>query len=138
MSLRDQLQAIRDEHGALDAALVVDTARDVGHPLHARFEWDDTVAGHRYRLHQAGQLLRVVRLPVDPARPRDLRAFVAVTRDDSRRGDYVPTEEAMADPFTRKLVLDQMRREWLLFKRRFDDMEEFSSMVLTDLLGEVS
>jgi hypothetical protein len=48
-AIRDQLQSIYDEQGVLTPALVVETARDENHPLHASFEWDDGIAGEKYR-----------------------------------------------------------------------------------------
>ena len=133
MSLRDHLRAIHDEHGTLTAALVVDVARHPDHPLHSRFEWDDTVAAEKWRLEQAGQLLRVVKMPADPSRPADLRAFVAVKGKDSHRAEYVPTEDALADEFTRTLVLRDMEREWKALKRRYQHMQEFAAMVAADI-----
>ncbi len=138
MNLRDHLQAIRDERGALTPALVVDTARDPEHPLHSRFDWDDTVAAEKWRLEQASQLLRVVKLPADPSRPGDLRAFVAVKGQDSHRADYVPTEEALLDEFARKLILRDMEREWRLLKRRYEHMREFADLILSDLQEKAS
>ncbi len=133
MSLLDQLTAIRDERGSLTPALVVDAARDPEHPLHSRFEWDDGVAAEKWRLEQASQLLRVVKLPPDPARPSDLRAFVAVKGKDSHRAEYVPTETAMADEFARRLVLADMEREWKALRRRYQHMAEFAQLVLRDV-----
>jgi predicted RNA-binding protein YlxR (DUF448 family) len=133
MSLLDHLTAIRDERGTLTPALVVDVARDPEHPLHSRFEWDDSVAAEKWRLEQASQLLRVVRLPADPSRPNDLRAFVAVKGKDSHRAEYVPTQEAMADEFARRLVLADMEREWKALRRRYQHMAEFAQLVLRDV-----
>lgn len=138
MSLLSELQAIRDERGELTPALVVETARDPEHPLHSRFEWDDSVAAEKWRLEQASQLLRVVKLPADPSRPDDLRAFVAVKGKDSHKADYVPTEEALADEFVRKLVLRDMEREWRLLKRRYEHMREFADLILSDLQEKAS
>ena len=132
-NLRGLLQDIRDQHGALTPVLVVDAARDPEHPLHSRFDWDDTSAGHKYRLAQAGALLRVAVLPKTPRQAHDLRAFVAVKGKDSHRADFVPTEAAMGDEFTRRLVLADMEREWRALKRRYQHMVEFSQLVLTDL-----
>ena len=133
-ALREQLQAIRDEHGTLTPALVVDVARDPEHPLHPRFEWDDSTAAERWRIEQAGQLLRVTYRPL-PGKPTDLRAFSAVKGEDSPTSDYVPTEDVLANPFTRELLLRQMKRDWQTFKRRYDHMSEFASFV-TDQLEE--
>lgn len=135
-NLRNQLQAIRDEHGILTPALVVDVARDPEHPLHSRFEWDDTIAASKWRLEQAGQLLRVT-FVFDGKKPRDLRAFVAVKGEDSHTSDYMPSREAMENPFTRELVLRSMKRDWLTFKRRYDHMVEFAAFI-REQLGEES
>lgn len=137
-TLLDQLQAIRDQYGRLDDEAIVETAADPDHPLHSRFDWDDSVAGHKWRLEQAGKLLRAVHLPPEPGRPEDLRAFMRVQGEGTRKGDYVPTQEAMADEFTRKLVLRDMEREWRLLKRRYEHMKEFAAMVAADMQGEVS
>lgn len=132
-TLLTHLTAIHDEFGTLTPELVVDTARDPSHPLHTRFEWDDSTAAEKYRHIQAGDLLRVVKLPADPSRPGDLRAFVAVKGKGSHRAEYVPTERAMADEFTRKLVLAEMEREWKALKRRYQHMAEFAQVVTADL-----
>lgn len=133
MSLLATLTAIHEEHGALNPVLLVELAADPNHPLHDRFEWDDTEAAQRWRLEQAGQLLRVVKLPMTPDRPRDLRAFVAIKGAESHRSEYIPTEAAMSNEFTRRLVLADMEREWKSLRRRYQHMTEFADMVRTDL-----
>lgn len=58
---RDELQRIKEENGEkLIPDEVVTAAADRESPLHLYFEWDDSVAGHQYRLTQARQLIRVV------------------------------------------------------------------------------
>ena len=104
MSLRDVLQALYDERGKLTPALVVDVARDPDHVLHNRFEWDDSVAGERYRRDQAHELIRSVRVNYVSARteePLSIRAFQAVKDPDDTDGRkyvYVPTEAMVQDP----------------------------------------
>lgn len=136
--LHNELLAIRERHGRLTPELVLDEARDPNHRLHSHFTWDDGEAAERWRLTQAAGLLRAVKVAVDPSRPADLRAFVAVRGADSHRSDYVPVEEAMADDFTRRLVLRTMEREWKTLRRRYKDMSEFAELVLRDLRDEVS
>lgn len=122
------LTGIRDSRGSLTPEVVLEEATDPGHPLHSRFEWDDSAAGHAYRLLQAGQLLRVVKIS-DPAAPADLRAFTAVKQAESHRSEYVPTGEALADPFTRQLILREMEREWRTFQRRWQHMAEYADLI---------
>lgn len=135
-NLRDQLLAIREKHGYLDPAIVVEEARDKRHPLHARFEWDDKVAGEAYRRQQAHELIQVVRKPYDgPNGPKDVRAFIAVPRPDSKQPAYEPVEEVMQDEMTRKIVLAQMEREWRTLQARYGDLVEFGDLIREALAG---
>jgi len=54
------LNTLYQKNGRLTAALVVKAASKEGSPLHSYFEWDDTVAGARYRMEQARDLIRSV------------------------------------------------------------------------------
>lgn len=131
-SLIDQLTTIREEHGVLTPALLVDVARDPAHPLHSRFEWDDSVAAEKWRHEQAGQLLRVT-FRLNPEKPVDLRAFTAIRGDDTPTSDYVPTRDVAANPFLAELMLRQMKRDWQVFKRRYDHMAEFVAFVQEEI-----
>lgn len=136
-TLVDQLMAVREEHGCLNAELLVDLAKDKKHPLHSRFEWDDKVAGHKYRLEQAGQLLRVTFKPA-PGRPIELRAFMAVRGEETPRSEYVPTEEAFADPFLREVSLRAMKRDWKSFESRYKHHAEFADFIRGQVEGAAS
>lgn len=136
-TLIDHLNTIRDERGTLTPALIVEVAADPQHPLHHRFEWDDTAAAHKYRLTQAAQLLRVTYRPL-PDKPTDLRAFSVTRQADTGASEYVPTEEVLADPFARELLLRQMKREWLAYKRRYEHMAEFAAYIRTQIEGETA
>lgn len=65
--------------GPLTAKSVVDAARKDSSPLHECFTWDDSLAAERYRLAEAGELIRSVQV-VYPSQPeiraRSIRAHV--------------------------------------------------------------
>lgn len=130
MSVRDQLEAIREKHGYLDPQLVVDEARPKAHPLHDRLDWNDKSAGEAYRREQAHALIRSVRVAyVANDRPMSARAYLAVPRPEHKQPTYEPTEEVMRDEFTRTLVLSQMEREWRAMQARYGDLIEFGDMI---------
>lgn len=133
MTLTEILMGIYREHGELTARLVVDAARPTQSPLHGRFEWDDDVAGDLYRLEQARGLIRSVKLRYGDESDlpsHHVRRFVNVAyRDDTPHATYMPTEEAMADDVTRQIVLRQMKREWVTFKRKYDAYVEFGELI---------
>lgn len=132
-NLREVLGAIRAKRGVLTQEIVVEEASDPTHPLHHRFTWDDTEAAHKWRLHEAGNLLRVT-YSTDVGNKRvDLRAFWVTPRSDGRGSTYEPIEEVIQDPISRELMLRQMRRDWQNFKRRYQHMQEFADEVRGDL-----
>lgn len=133
-NLRDQLLGIRAERGMLTPEIVVDEARPDEHPLHSRFEWNDTVAAEKWRREQAADLIRSVKITYSDKhdRPAEVRAFVVV-RGESPNADYQPTEEAMADPFTSKILLAEFQREWKSFKARYDRLAEFAEIIRRDV-----
>lgn len=133
--LRTELLKIREEHGKLTPALVVQVARDEDHPLHSHFEWDDTVAAERYRLHQARQVIATVRVVYQRA-DGDLskvREFHSVRMPEGRT--FEPVDEIVRDPLLKTIVLRQMERDWRQLKLRYEHFEEFAALVLGDLGG---
>lgn len=135
MDLRSELQSIYDQHKRLTPALVVDAAREPEHPLHSRFEWNDAVAGEAWRRQQAHELIRSVRVVYreadESSSEKSVRAFHAVRKEDGHV--YEPVDKVAADDFTRRLVLQDMEREWKALHRRYQDFEEFTALVRRDL-----
>jgi hypothetical protein len=135
VSVATELDAIYQGRGQLTPRVVVDVARDPGHPLHTQFEWDDSVAGEKYRQTQAAQLIRSVRV-VEPVGDRDqvrVRAWHSVPRPDGRT--YVPAEDVRQDEFTRQLVLQAAEREWRALYARYKHLDAFLAVVRQDLAG---
>ena len=113
------LRAIEDATGRLTPEIVVNVAHDPEHPLHDRFEWDDSIAGPKYRESQARRLIKSVMIEVktetvrissvaylrDPARPTNQQGYrsiryLAVEPDEAH--------QALAEEFAR--VAAHMRR----------------------------
>lgn len=135
---RDVLLSIREEHGRLTPRIVLEEARAAEHPLHSRFEWDDAIAGDKYRLAQAHDLITALKVkyaPADDAKPERLgRAFHAVRDAEGPEPyRYEPAETVAADPLMTKLVLADMEREWRALFHRYKQFSEFAVLVRGDL-----
>jgi hypothetical protein len=139
-SLREELEAIWQERKAISPAIVVDVARDEAHPLHTRFEWNDTEAGERFRLIQAAALIRSVRViyKTDESTGEESRrrAYVS-TGLPTRPSEYLPTDEALANPLTYQLVLRSFERAILALKRQYGHLKEYEAMVQALALDRV-
>lgn len=62
---KDQIAAIEKieaENDEIAADLLKEEAREVDHPWHKSFEWDDAIAGERYRTEQARAIIRRFRV----------------------------------------------------------------------------
>lgn len=141
MGLLESLQEIHDAHGELSADLVVTVASDPEHPLHGRFEWDDTAAAHQYRLAQASGLIRSVHIRREIAEGRTIkiRAFVSRQELDGNPedaqpvGHYLPVEEVLQSDLLATAWFRSLERDWKALKRRAGDCKEFAAMVAADI-----
>jgi hypothetical protein len=134
VNLRTALQNIYNDRGGLTPALVVDEARPVKSALHSRFEWDDTVAGEKWRLEQAAELIRsvkVVRATKGEVAP-GVRSWV-VDREKPAPRSYEPVEDILADPMRRRMLLAAFRRDWEAFEARYSRLEEFATTIQASL-----
>ena len=87
------IAALEAKHGRTDVADLVADAADPAHPAHFSFEWDNTIAGHQWRLVQARKII-VFKIEVTsvPNSPVVTRPNVVSVRDVSTGArSYVST-----------------------------------------------
>lgn len=142
MSIQEQLTDIYQQHGRLTPDLVVDVAADPEHPLHKRFDWDDTEAARKWRLNQAGALIRSVNVIIERrenSTPIYVRAFISETDigrgkdEEPDTGAYLPVEEVVSNDVLKSAWFRSLERDWQRLRRRAGDSKEFAQMVLTDV-----
>lgn len=134
-SLRDALQRIYDTEGTLTPKVVVESARPDDAPLHDRFEWDDGIAGERYREVQAAELIRSVTVTFQQAAQREktqVRVFHHVETADAGP-HYVPLSELSNDDYLRRQVLDRANREWKTLYSRYQGLSGWLDVVRRDI-----
>ena len=119
--------------GRLIAEDLVAEAADPSHPMHGRFEWDNNVAGHQYRLVQARQIIRAVRIRTAPDAPKDLREWWALREDNEPKAHYEPIDAIMADPLAQRLLLAQAERDLRTFESRYQHLREYRELLMAAL-----
>jgi len=133
--LKNELLRIAESRGGeLVPAAVVECAADPESVLHPFFEWDDSEAAAAWRLTQAAQLIRRVKVEVVSRGKQEVkvRAFVnvqvEVDEDDEedvvpKRGPnpgiYVSLEAAMSRQDWREQMMDRAKRDMKIFKDRY-------------------
>ncbi len=102
----------------------VEESRSTRSPTHKTLEWDDTVAGERYRLEQARMAMRciVVHYASDDSEPRQVRALSSVVRDDVT--GYARTLDAMQDEVDKEYILDHALSGLKAWRKRWAELNE--------------
>lgn len=92
-----ELDRIYEKNGALRPADVVDEARPNDAPLHPAFEWNNKVAGEKWRQEQARNMIRtvVVVTPDEDGEEVEEKVYVNVRMDNE--SSYAPTRVVVRD-----------------------------------------
>lgn len=133
--LRQQLQEIYNQNRKLTPEIVLQQARDEEHPLHARFEWDDSIAAEKWRREQAHELICSVKISyrsIDGEK-REIRKYHAFRASDGQH-HYQPLDDVVVEDDTlTKILRNEMERDWKTLKSRYDHFVEFYRMVRNDM-----
>ena len=118
---------MKDNKGKITPQDVVDDARDVNAPYHNYFDWDDSVAGPKFRLAQARHLLMSTIKTIDvQGEPMKQKAFFNV-KNAKGQNFYVNVESAVKKSTYRLQLIEQllqtMERTQNLLKM-FQDYEQ--------------
>ena len=107
---------------------VLNKARDEGTELHKCFEWDNSVAGEKYRLIQARDIIRhfVIVTPDEPEdeEPIKVRSYQITTT----RNVYEPTRVFLQKPDEYSALLKRAKDELESFKRRYKMLTELEEV----------
>ena len=106
IDITSELLNIQNKHGMLTAEGVLKEAKKKRHPLHNHFDWDDTTAGKRWRVHQANMLIAQAKVTVVDHEETRVHAFVSVKTEEGRQ--FVYTADAMGDNRLLLQIFDQL------------------------------
>ena len=134
--LKAELLKIAEQHdGALNPRHVVEAARDPDHPLHSRFEWDDSAAADKYRLAQAEGLIRKVKLHIvrqvaggGTVQLTLARAWASRPSQRHGEGGYEQITDIMADPEKRSELVKAVARELMTIRRKYAQLVELAEV----------
>jgi hypothetical protein len=130
VSIRSELERIYAEHGNLTPGLVLSEAQSPDSPLHTHFNWDDDDAANRWRLHQAADLIRRVKINVVNTTSDEglrVRAWTSIPTQEGRQ--YRDTREVAADSNLATLVRDELMNELRVLREKLRRFDEFAAIV---------
>ena len=134
-----EFERIEKEHGKVTSELLLKDAEPEDSPLHELFEWDDAVAGHKYRLTQATNVIINLAIEVEKEqKPKKIRAYYNVS-DSERKGRFINAETAFANPDTKEIILKRAYREMQSFMQKYENLTEFAPVfkAIEDIKSEI-
>lgn len=125
-------QKVYEEIGdsEISAEELLERARQDDTELHKCFEWDDAVAGEKYRLQQARQVLNsLVFIPVEETeQPVRIFSYTQETK-------YKPTIQMVVNIDEYQSLLAQAKRELDAFRKKYNSLTELHELFeLIDIL----
>lgn len=134
----NRLMEIEAAEGSLTPQLVVEDARPEDSVLHPAFDWENEVAGEKWRIHQARQLIAsVVVTQIDDVQPREpVRAFVNVRQAGQDEREYMGIVAVMSDDALREQLLENAQKELLRWRAKYAAYEEFSHII--EVIDEIA
>lgn len=126
----DVISGIESRDGVVTKRSFLEESRPEDAPTHNCFEWNDSEAAEKWRLWQAGQIIRdlVVTVVSDDEEQVSTPMFVNV--EESRRNEavFISTETAMLDDEQRKKVLANALKELKIFKDKYSKLKELQGI----------
>jgi len=125
----------------LSAKTMVAVSRPEDAPLHREFEWDNEIAGEKYREEQARSIIRCVVIETDE-RPnaQPVRAYVNITAE--KDGAYRPVDAVLAKRDSRALLMKQARGDMEAFRAKYlalkNELEDVFASIASVLDAEDS
>jgi hypothetical protein len=125
--LRELEEIAAANGGLVRPEAVVEYARNPETALHSWFEWDDSKAAEKYRLHQARMRLRLV-LTMHPKAEIKFRAVVSLKEDRYSGQGYRLTLDVMSESERREQLLLEALAEFRALEEKYRQYQELAEI----------
>lgn len=128
------MEEIQKRDGCVTKSSFLDASRPLEAPTHTLFEWDDSIAGERWREYQSMHIINSIEVtivrPDAPEEKSAMRAFVVVdkAKDPTKKARLVSVDVALGNEDMRSRVLENALMELKSFKRKYEMLSELSKV----------
>jgi hypothetical protein len=120
----EEIMGIGDE---VKAEQVLEKARDESTELHKCFEWDDSIAGEKYRLWQARNVICMIVIEEEKV-PTD-RPEIRILHKTERDGGYKPIQIIVKQKDEYEKLLERAWAELRAFKQKYSSLTELEPIL---------
>lgn len=125
----EALEALVDQGPVMSAEQILAAAEPPTSPLHPLFEWEDDVAAHHWRVHEARELvrdLRVTIVTVDGEVQENTRAFINVIQGDQQ--GYTTAIRVASDATLMRQVMMAALDDLNAWRRRYAHLKGLATI----------
>ena len=125
MKTLNELEKIESRE-ELTREAVLEFAKNKKSELNKCFEWDDSVAGEKYRLVQASAILSSISIVVNEEPKKSTRMYVSIKKDDKKT--YKNIVSVLANDEEYQQLLDKAERDFISYKESYTDLVELKDL----------
>lgn len=116
--------------GEVSPAMVVEEAKKKNSPLHNCFEWNNTKAAEKWRIHQARLLLGSIVINFEYSEAQTIRAFLNIQTPEKQTYSHI--DSIINDEAKMQFVIDQLKRKLALISEQlktYESLKEHSKVI---------
>ena len=119
---------------------LVEASRPEDAPLHKEFEWNDAVAGEKYREIQAGKMITNLKVVTKVDETKKTRGFVSLEYGVGKPGVFESTEKVLSVTEKKNRLLTLAIRDLQAFRKKYISLSELGELfeVMDRLLRETA
>lgn len=118
---------IIEEREELTREAVVEYAKDKNSELYKCFEWDDKIAGEKYRLEQATKVLTSIAIVLDEEPKKVTRMYVSIRNDNEKR-EYKNIISVLENDDDYKQLLSKAKKDFISYKEKYQDLLQLQDL----------
>lgn len=140
--IKDGIQSVvtslYQKHGGVKPSMLVEAAKPKTSPAHEGFEWNNSKAGHEFRLIQARTWIRKIEIVIDERPPERLVHIPVYTLDESdvkeREGYYRPISIVAGDEYEYMLALSAAKTRVIAAKAAYEELKKAATKFKADTI----
>ncbi len=118
---------------------LVEASRPEDAPLHKEFEWNNDIAGEKFREMQAGKMITNLKVVIKQDETKKIRGFVTLEHSVGRPGTFERTEKVLEVTEKRNRLLTLAIKELQAFRKKYIMLSELAELFdIIDKLGKES
>lgn len=130
------LKRIEKRDQVITPEAVVGEASDLESPIHDLFDWDDSSAAVKYRVHQARILINHVKVELVGKETEGYYNVKVEVGNEIKQG-YVSAERVFKESDLHAQIVKGAVQELKYWQTKYDDIQELSGIVNRDRLDEL-